>query len=150
MPQPQEFMDFIEILLVEDNEGDIFLTTEALKESEIPTNITVVKDGYEALNYLQKKNKYSHSKSPDLVLLDINLPKVNGFEVLREIKSSEDLKHIPVVILSTSSSEEDIMACYSNYATCFITKPLSADSFTEVISSVHNFFNSVVQLPKTV
>lgn len=150
MPQPQEIMNFIEILLVEDNEGDILLTTEALNESEIPANITVVKDGFEALNYLQKKNNYSRSKSPDLVLLDINLPKVNGFEVLREIKASENLKHIPVVILSTSSSEEDILKCYSNYATCFITKPLSADSFTEVISSVQHFFNSVAQLPKTV
>ncbi|MCM4158748.1 response regulator [Antarcticibacterium flavum] len=143
-------MNFIEILLVEDNEGDILLTTEALNDSEIATNISVVKDGLEALNYLQKKDKYSNARSPQLVLLDINLPKVNGFEVLREIKSSEDLKHIPVVILSTSSSEEDIHKCYSNYATCFITKPLSADSFSEVISSVQNFFNSVVQLPKTV
>ncbi|WP_246054274.1 response regulator [Antarcticibacterium flavum] len=150
MPQPQEIMNFIEILLVEDNEGDILLTTEALNDSEIATNISVVKDGLEALNYLQKKDKYSNARSPQLVLLDINLPKVNGFEVLREIKSSEDLKHIPVVILSTSSSEEDIHKCYSNYATCFITKPLSADSFSEVISSVQNFFNSVVQLPKTV
>ncbi|HSI70344.1 MAG TPA: response regulator [Gillisia sp.] len=143
-------MNLIEILLVEDNEGDIVLTTEALKESEIPSNITVVRDGEEALNFLQKKNNFAFSKSPDLVLLDINLPKVNGFEVLRTIKSHEGLKHIPVVILSTSSSDEDILKCYSNYATCFITKPLSADSFTEVISSVQNFFNQVVQLPKTV
>lgn len=143
-------MNPIEILLVEDNEGDIFLTTEALQESDIPTRITVVKDGVEALNFLQKKNNFTQFKSPDLVLLDINLPKVNGFEVLRTIKSHEDLKHIPVVILSTSSSEEDILKCYSNYATCFITKPLSAHSFTEVISSIQNSFNSVVQLPKSV
>lgn len=143
-------MNPIEILLVEDNEGDILLTTEALEESDIPTRITVVKDGEEALNFLQKKNNFNKSKSPDLVLLDINLPKVNGIEVLRTIKSHEDLKHIPVVILSTSSSEEDILKCYSNYASCFITKPLSAHSFTEIISSVPNFFNSVVQLPKSV
>lgn len=143
-------MNLIEILLVEDNEGDIFLTTEALKESEIPTNITVVKDGEEALNFLKKQNNYFQANSPDLVLLDINLPKVNGFEVLREIKSNEKLKHIPVVILSTSCAEEDILRCYNNYATYFISKPLSTRSFTEVISSVQNFYKTAVQVPKTV
>lgn len=143
-------MNAIEILLVEDNEGDIFLTTEALQESDILTNITVVRDGDEALNFLQKRNNYSQANSPDLVLLDINLPKVNGFEVLREIKSQDELKHIPVVILSTSSREEDIIKCFSDLATCYITKPLSSDSFTEVITSLQNLFPPVVQLPKSV
>lgn len=136
------------ILLVEDNEGDILLTTEALREGNITGNIQVVKDGWEAVNYLFKKGEYNDSSTPDLVLLDINLPKLNGHEVLRRIRIEESLKHLPVIILSTSSSENDIMDSYQNFANCYITKPIDSEDFSDVICSINKFWNSVVQLPK--
>lgn len=141
-------MEPIDIMLIEDNEGDILLTTEALLEGKIANDIKVVKDGYEALQYLEKNENVAQGKIPDLILLDINLPKLNGHEVLKEIKTAGHLKHLPVIILSTSSSQDDVMSCYQNYANCYITKPNDANDYFRVISSIKNFWMSVVQLPK--
>lgn len=138
----------IHILLVEDNEGDIFLTTEAFREGKIKNNIAVARDGFEAMQYLEKKGSFTNEPTPDLILLDVNLPKINGQELLKKIKICEKLKHIPVVMLTTSSSEIDIIESYQNYANCFITKPVDVDSFLDVISTIEDFWITIVQLPK--
>ncbi len=140
-------MHQIHILLVEDNEGDILLTTEALEEGKIVNKISVAKDGKAAIDFLEKKNGYEKDTKPDLILLDVNLPKKNGHEVLQYIKNDDKFKMIPVIILTTSSSEKDIMLSYKNYANCFITKPVEVDNFLQVISSIENFWISVVHLP---
>lgn len=140
-------MSEIHILLVEDNEGDIVLTLEALKEAKLKNQISVVRDGEEALQFLYKEGKYERQDSPQLILLDINLPKIDGKEVLHRIKSDPDLKKIPVVILTTSSSEKDILEAYNNYANCYITKPVDLDKFIDVIHTVEDFWISIVQLP---
>ncbi len=140
-------MSPINILLVEDNEGDILLTKEALSEGDIFKELQVVRDGWEALLYLDKKDKYSSVLTPDLILLDINLPKMNGHEVLKKIKSNSNINHIPVIILSTSSSKNDINQCYKDQAACYITKPVDANDFSEVISSIEKFWLSNVKLP---
>lgn len=140
-------MHQIHILLVEDNEGDILLTTEALEEGKIVNKISVAKDGKAAIDFLEKKNGYEKATKPDLILLDVNLPKKNGHEVLQYIKNDDKFKMIPVIILTTSSSEKDIMLSYKNYANCFITKPVEVDNFLQVISSIENFWISVVHLP---
>lgn len=142
-------MSPINILLVEDNEGDILLTTEALTEGKIANKVDVVKDGYEAILYLENKGRYVDAATPDLILLDVNLPKLNGHEVLEKIKSKEQLKHLPVIMLSTSSSSEDIMASYKNQVNCYITKPVEAEDFLKVISSIEQFWISVVKLPSS-
>lgn len=139
----------ISILLVEDSEGDILLTTEALVEGRITNKLSVVKDGWEAIQYLEKNGKYSSSLTPDLVLLDVNLPKINGHEVLKFIKSKDHLKQIPVIMLTTSSSEKDIAASYQNSVNCYITKPVDSEEFIKTISSIKDFWISIVQLPKT-
>ena len=140
-------MNPIHILLVEDNEGDIVLTTEALEEGKISNSISVVRDGWEAIQFLDQKEEYESSEQPDLVLLDINLPKVNGHEVLKHIKTDDELKHIPVVMLTTSSDEVDIQKSYDNYVNCYITKPVEVDSFIEAVSTIEDFWISIVQLP---
>ncbi len=137
----------VHILLVEDNEGDILLTKEAFDESGLPIRISVAKDGKEAIDFLTKDGKYKDAKLPDLLLLDINLPKRNGMEVLRFIKSSEDLKHIPVIILTTSSSERDIIESYKNYVNCYITKPVEVESFLSVVSKVGDLWILTAKLP---
>lgn len=137
----------IHILLVEDNEGDIVLTQEALDEGKIKNTISVVRDGWEAIQYLEKNEGYEDAKEPDLVLLDINLPKMNGHKVLKHIKNSDDLKHIPVIILTTSSDEVDIIKSYQNHSNCYITKPVDINDFIEVISTIEDFWISIVQLP---
>lgn len=137
----------IEILLVEDNPGDIRLTREAIKEYKILNNLSVVQDGEEAINFLKKKDKYEEAPTPDLVLLDLNLPKIDGREVLRIIKSDDDLKTIPVVVLSTSENDKDIISSYQNYASCYITKPIDFDQFITVIKELQNFWVSIVKLP---
>ncbi|WP_034888173.1 response regulator [Gillisia sp. Hel_I_29] len=142
-------MSPINILLVEDNEGDILLTTEALTEGKIANKVDVVKDGYEAILYLENKGRYVDAATPDLILLDVNLPKLHGHEVLEKIKSKEQLKHLPVIMLSTSSSSEDIMASYKNQVNCYITKPVEAEDFLKVISSIEQFWISVVKLPSS-
>lgn len=142
-------MNEIQILLVEDNEGDILLTLEAFKELKVKNSVAVVKDGVEAIDFLKRKGDYSGSRSPHLILLDINMPKLNGIEVLDFIKQDENLKKIPVVMLTTSSSESDISACYEKSANCFITKPLDFGKFLNVVHSIETFWFTVAQLPKT-
>ena len=141
-------MNSIHILLVEDNEGDIFLITEALEEGKIVNKISVSKDGKEAIDFLEKKGKYKKEETPDLILLDINLPKKNGHEVLEYIKTSENLKQIPVIMLTTSSSDKDVLLSYKNHANCFITKPLDVNNFLTIVSSIESFWINIVKLPK--
>jgi chemotaxis family two-component system response regulator Rcp1 len=137
----------VHILLVEDNEGDIVLTLEALKEARISNCVKVVKDGEAAMNYLNKKGEYIDASTPDLILLDINLPKVDGKEVLANIKTDDHLKIIPVVMLTTSDSEIDIMESYTSHANCYITKPVGFENFMKVILTMKDFWISIVQLP---
>jgi two-component system, chemotaxis family, response regulator Rcp1 len=138
----------IEILLVEDNLGDIRLTEEALKENKLKVNLSVATDGEQAMDILFKRGEYQHSSRPDIVLLDLNLPKKDGRQVLEEIKSSEDLKAIPVVVLTTSRAEEDILSSYLSHANCYITKPVDVEQFIRLINSLENFWFSIVKLPK--
>lgn len=140
-------MEPIHILLVEDNEGDILLTKEALQEAKILTSLSVVKDGKEAIDFVSRTGKYNNASLPDIVLLDVNLPKKNGHEVLQYIKGDEELKYIPVIMLTTSSSERDINLSYSNYANSFITKPVNVNDFLSVITSMENYWISIVKLP---
>jgi len=137
----------IEILLVEDNPGDIRLTTEALKEQKMYNNLNVVTDGVEAMAYLRREGKYSGAKRPDLVLLDLNLPKKDGREVLKDIKTDDNLKAIPVVVLTVSKSEEDILKSYNLHANCYITKPVDLVQFLKVAKSVQEFWFTMVKLP---
>lgn len=140
-------MELIHILLVEDNAGDILLTTEALENAKLLTKLSVVKDGKQAIDFLKKSDGYSDVTQPDMLLLDINLPKRNGHEVLKFIKESEALKHIPVIMLTTSSSSADIDLAYKNYVNCYVTKPIEAHSFLDVIATIENFWISIVKLP---
>lgn len=137
----------IHILLVEDNEGDIVLTKEAFDEGKINNSVSVVRDGWEAIQYLEKKEGYEDVREPDLILLDINLPKINGHKVLKHIKKHNQLKHIPVIMLTTSSDEVDIIKSYKNHSNCYITKPVDINSFIDVISTIEDFWVSIVQLP---
>ncbi len=138
----------VKILLVEDNEGDIVLTLEALRKAKVANGIKVAKDGEEALKYLRKEGKFKDAGTPDLILLDINLPRINGLEVLAAIKNAENLKAIPVVILTTSESEKDIMVSYQNHANCYIVKPVDFKNFMEVVQMIKDFWITVVKLPK--
>ena len=137
----------VEILLVDDNPGDIRLTQEALKDSKVLNNLHVVEDGLEALNYLRKKGEFKNEVTPDLILLDLNLPKRNGREVLSEIKEDELLKYIPVVILTISGAEEDILKSYELHANCYITKPVDMNQFVKIVRSIESFWFSIVKLP---
>ncbi|MGK7391962.1 MAG: response regulator [Candidatus Cyclobacteriaceae bacterium M2_1C_046] len=140
-------MKKVHILLVEDNEGDIVLTTEALQEGKIANSIAVARDGSEALRYLEKKDNFAKELTPDIILLDVNLPKMNGHELLKIIKTNDSLKHIPVVMLTTSSSEADVIKSYQNYANCYITKPVDVSNFLDVVTTIEDFWISIVQLP---
>lgn len=140
-------MRAIELLLVEDNEGDILLTTEALEEGNIPSVLRSIKDGALAIDFLEKRHPFTDVTSPDLILLDINLPRKNGIEVLRFIKTSEHLRHIPVIMLTTSSNSSDIANAYHNYANCYITKPEDITDFMHVIHTIETFWMQIVQLP---
>jgi len=135
------------ILLVEDNEGDIVLTTEAFEESNFSTNLIVARNGKEAIDYLDLENRTCSLNLPDLILLDINLPLLNGHEVLLLIKQNKYTKHIPIIILTTSSSLNDINATYNNHANCFITKPSDISDFFDVINSLTNFWFKIAKLP---
>ena len=137
----------IEILMVEDNPDDVDLTMEALKEAKVRNNLHAVEDGVQALAFLHKEGVYADAPRPDLILLDLNLPKKDGREVLREIKSDGDLKRIPVVILTTSQAEEDIFRSYDLHANCYITKPVDFDRFIEVVKSIEEFWFTIVKLP---
>lgn len=137
----------VQILLVEDNPGDIRLTQEALKEGSINNQLNVVKDGVEALEFLHKKGKYNSAPTPDIILLDLNLPRKDGREVLHEIKNDEVLRMIPVIILTTSDAEQDIVKSYKLHANCFITKPVDLDQFIYIIRQIETFWFTVVHLP---
>jgi len=137
----------IEILLVEDNPGDVRLTMEALKEGKLRNNMNVVGDGEAALSYLRKEAGYEYAVRPDLVLLDLNLPRKDGREVLADMKADPELRRIPVVILTTSEAEEDILKTYNLHANCYITKPVDLDQFITVVRSIEAFWFSVVSLP---
>lgn len=140
-------MKEVHILLVEDNEGDIMLTTEALQQGRIINHIDVVRDGKKAIDFLTKKGEYNAAGTPDIIILDVNLPKKNGHEVLQFIKNNEELKHIPVIMLTTSSSESDINKSYENYANCYITKPVDSDGFINAIKTMEDFWIHIVKLP---
>jgi chemotaxis family two-component system response regulator Rcp1 len=137
----------IEILLVEDNIGDIRLTEEALKESNLWVNLRVVRDGLEAMEFLHGKGGHVGAPNPDLILLDLNLPRKDGREVLQEIKNDADLKRIPVVVLTTSEAESDIMATYGLHANCYITKPVDMDQFIKIVKMLEEFWFTIVKLP---
>jgi chemotaxis family two-component system response regulator Rcp1 len=137
----------IEILLVEDNEGDARLTKEALTENKMHHKLNVVRDGEEALKFLKREGKHVSAPRPDLILLDLNLPKKNGREVLSEIKKDLSLRRIPVVILTVSQNEEDIMKSYDLYANCYIAKPVDLNQFMEIVKLVKNFWLNIVKLP---
>ena len=143
----QTFGKPVEILLVEDNPGDVRLTQEAFKESKILNNLSVAMDGEEAMAFLRREGEYVTVPCPDLILLDLNLPKKDGREVLAEIKSDERLRRIPVVVLTISKAEEDIVRSYNLSANCYITKPIDFDQFINVVKSIGDFWLSVVKLP---
>lgn len=138
----------VEILLVEDNPGDIRLIVEVLKEGKINNNLSVVEDGEQALAYLKREGSYQDSIVPDIILLDLNLPKINGTEVLAEIKRDPVLKYIPVIILTTSEAEQDILKAYDLHANCYITKPVNLEQFLTVVRSIENFWLTIVKLPR--
>ena len=138
----------MEILLVEDNPGDVRFTAEVLKEAEVRNNLSVAKDGVEAIAFLRRQGQYLDAPRPDLILLDLNLPKKDGREVLAEIKADESLKRIPVVVLTTSQAEQDIIRSYSLYANCYITKPVDLDQFIRVVQSIEDFWLTIVKLPR--
>jgi len=137
----------IEVLLVEDNPGDALLTRIALEDSKVSVHLNVVEDGVEAMAFLRKQDKYANVPHPDIVLLDLNLPKKDGREVLAEIKGDKNLKRIPVVVLTTSQAEEDILKAYNLAANCYITKPVDFDQFVKIVRSIENFWFAVVKLP---
>ncbi len=140
--------ELIEILLVEDNPGDIRLTQEAFREGKICNHLSVVMDGVEALEYLRKQGRYADVIRPDIILLDLNLPRKNGREVLAEIKADPNLKRIPVIILTTSEAEEDVIASYNLHANCYIRKPVDFTQFINVITLIESFWLSIVTIPK--
>lgn len=140
-------MNSIHILLAEDNQGDVLLIEEAFHEGRIVNSISTVNDGEKAIQYLKKEGSYSESTTPDLILLDVNMPRKNGHEVLKIIKNDETLKQIPVIMLTTSSSEKDVLKSYKNHANCYITKPVEVDEFLLAIKKIESFWIQLVKLP---
>jgi CheY-like chemotaxis protein len=147
MTAPMESSLPIEVLLVEDDPGDVLMTQEAFEEHKVRNKLNVVQDGEEALAYLRREGQYADAPRPDLVLLDLNLPRVDGREVLQVIKEDQDLRRIPVVVLTTSQADEDIIRSYSLHANAYVTKPVDFDSFIAVVRQIDEFFVSVVKLP---
>jgi len=139
----------IEVLLVEDDEGDVLMTREALDEGKVLNHLNVVGDGVEAIAYLRGKKGYENATRPDLILLDLNLPKRDGRQVLADVKGDPDLRRIPIVVLTTSEAEEDVLRSYDLHANAYVTKPVDFDRFVEVIRQIDEFFISVVRLPGT-
>jgi CheY-like chemotaxis protein len=137
----------IEIMLVEDNPGDVRLTREALKEAKVRNSLSVAGDGVEAMAFLRREGTHSTAPRPDIILLDLNLPRKDGRQVLAEIKADPELRRLPVVILTTSKAEEDILKTYDLHANCFITKPVDFDQFVKVVHSIEHFWLSIVTLP---
>ncbi len=142
-----ELVKPIEILLVEDNPGDVRLTIEALKEAKVINHLTVLKDGVEALAFLRRQGSYAAAPRPHLIVLDLNLPKKDGREVLADIKADDNLKRIPVVVLTTSQDEQDVLKSYNLHANCYITKPVDLDQFVRVVRSIEDFWLGIVVLP---
>ncbi len=140
-------VEAVEILLVEDSPGDVRLTQEALKDSKLYNNLNVVPDGVEAMAFLRRQEQYTNAPRPDLILLDLNLPRMDGRQVLQEIKNDENLKRIPVVVLTTSSNETDIFITYNLHANCYISKPVDFTQFINVVKSIEHFWFSIVRLP---
>jgi chemotaxis family two-component system response regulator Rcp1 len=139
----------IEILLVDDDPGDVRLTQEALKESRFRNRIHVVDDGIEALEFLRQQSGYADAPRPDIILLDLNMPRMDGREVLKIIKSDDDLKRIPVVVLTTSESDEDVLASYDLHANCYIAKPVDLNQFVKIVKTIEGFWFSIVKLPRS-
>ena len=137
----------VNILLVEDNPADARLIEEVFKDTNVNNKIYVVKDGVEAMDFLNKENEFSDAPKPEMILLDLNLPRKDGREVLKEVKRNDELKSIPIVILTTSSAKEDVIKTYSNHANCYITKPVDFDQFLRVITAIEDFWLKVVELP---
>lgn len=142
-----QFMKPIQVLMVEDNPGDVRLTREALKDGKLCVELNVAGDGAEAMAYLRSEGQYSSAVRPDLILLDLNLPKKDGREVLKEIKDDSSLKHIPVVVLTTSEAEEDVLKMYDLHANCYITKPVDLSQFVKIVQLIEDFWFAVVKLP---
>lgn len=140
-------MTDINILLVEDNLGDVRLTQESLKECKINNNLDVVYDGQSAMKYLNKEGEYSNSPTPNLILLDLNLPGIKGFELLNFVKTNQRLLKIPVVILTASEAEQDVIRSYQLHANCYICKPIEMDNFFKIVQNITNFWFSIVKLP---
>ncbi len=140
-------MEAIEILLVEDNPGDVRLTQEALNDSKLHNNLSIVRDGVEAMTFLKKQDEYEQVPTPDIILLDLNLPRKDGREVLEEIKDDELLRRIPVVVLTTSDADQDILRSYNLHANCYITKPVDLDRFVQIVQTIENFWFQIVKLP---
>ncbi len=138
----------VEILLVEDNPGDARLTQEALRDGRVYNKLTVVPDGVEAMAYLRREGRYAGARQPDLILLDLNLPKKDGREVLQEIKADERLRRIPVVVLTSSNAEQDVLKSYGLHANCYVTKPVDLDQFIGAVKAIENFWLTVVTLPR--
>lgn len=137
----------VEVLLVEDNPGDVRLTREALREGKVQNNLNVAQDGVEALAYLRREGAYADVPRPDVILLDLNLPRKDGREVLKELKADPNLMNIPVVVLTSSQAEQDILRAYQLHANCYITKPVDLEQFIHVVQSIENFWFTIVKLP---
>ena len=142
-----ENLKLAEILLIEDNPGDARLMEEAFKDGKVKNILHIIDDGVEATDFLFKRNKYSNAPRPDLIILDLNLPKKNGQEVLAEIKANPDLKSIPVIILTISKADEDIIRSYNLHANCFLNKPINLNKFFEVVKSIEDFWLTILKLP---
>jgi CheY-like chemotaxis protein len=137
----------IQILLVEDNPGDVRLTQESLREARAPIRMSVVEDGVKALAFLRKENEFANAPRPRLILLDLNLPKKDGRAVLAEIKADQSLRRIPVIVLTTSKDEQDVLRSYDLHANCHVTKPMDLDQFSRMVKSIENFWLATVELP---
>ena len=148
IPNPTEAATPIEILLVEDSPGDIRLTREALRDAKVQNNLHIALDGIEAMKFLGRDGAHANAPRPDLILLDLNLPRMSGREVLEQIKLHDDLKSIPVVILTTSAAVEDVIRSYELHANCYITKPVDLDQFMKVVRTIDNFWLAIVKLPR--
>lgn len=140
-------MNQVEILMVEDNAADARLTQEALKEGRLRNNLHIVRDGVEAMQFLRREGAFARAPEPDIVLLDLNLPRMDGRDVLAEMKSDENLMHIPVVVLTTSQAEQDIVKSYQLHANCYVTKPVDLQRFIEIVQQIETFWLSIVRLP---
>lgn len=140
--------NLIEVLLVEDDPGDVLMTREAFADNKVQNNLSVVSDGVDALAFLRREGQFADAPQPDLILLDLNLPRMDGREVLAEIKADESLSHIPVVVLTTSGAQEDVVGSYRLHANAYVTKPVDFDQFIRVVRQIDEFFVGVVKLPR--